>query len=432
MAGVNRGAYDAVVIGGGIIGVCTALNLRRTGRSVALFERGRPGDRASGHNGGIFSGDCVPTGMPGVMGSLPKLLTDPESPLVLRPRYIPGLAPWLVRFALNSTRSRVERIAPALRALTARFDAYVPLVTGTAAEEILANRGCMAAYIDSASLDPEALPFQLRRRTGHVFEILDRDGVGARSPALAGRFEAAVWYPNAHFTHDPGALTRTLLDRFVAEGGASIAAEVTHLETDGPRVRRVRMRDGDVTAVDAVVIAAGPWSRSLLRQLGTDVPLDAERGYGADLPQPGVRLDVPVIIQDFHVGISPYRGGLRIAGTDELASVDAPADLRIPERLIRQVRSVFPELRTDGAELWMAARPSMPDSLPVIGRAPRVENAYLAFGHGHKGLGTGAITGKLVQEIMDGAPTTIDVTPYSATRFSLARAFGVGRAEATA
>src|SRR5688500_7084978 len=137
MAGVNRGAYDAVVVGGGIVGACTALNLIRTGRSVAVFERGRPGDRASGHNGGIFSGDCVPTGMPEVIRSLPKMLTDPDSALVLRWRQIPRLAPWLIRFALNSRTARVKQIASALRDLTSRFDEYRPLIAGTAAEDLL-------------------------------------------------------------------------------------------------------------------------------------------------------------------------------------------------------------------------------------------------------------------------------------------------------
>jgi glycine/D-amino acid oxidase-like deaminating enzyme len=186
--------------------------------------------------------------------------------------------------------------------------------------------------------------------------------------------------------------------------------------TSPGRVTAVRADHGLVKA-GAVVIAAGPWSRGLLRQLGTHVPLDVERGYGVDLPRPGFQLEVPVVLADVYSGFTPHRTGVRLAGYDELASIAAPADPKLPLRLIRSARKVYPDLCTEDGAFWMRRRPSTPDSLPVIGRAPRFENAYLAFGHGHKGLCMAAVTGKLVQELMDGAPTTVDVTPFRPTRF---------------
>jgi D-amino-acid dehydrogenase len=123
------------------------------------------------------------------------------------------------------------------------------------------------------------------------------------------------------------------------------------------------------------------------------------------------------MLADVHSALTPHRSGVRLVGYDELASISAPADPRLPKRLIRSAQKVYPELRVDGASFWMRRRPSTPDSLPVIGRVPRFENTYLAFGHGHKGLCMGAITGKLVQELMDDAPTTVDLTPFRPTRF---------------
>jgi D-amino-acid dehydrogenase len=177
---------------------------------------------------------------------------------------------------------------------------------------------------------------------------------------------------------------------------------------------------GPILASD-IVLAAGLWSRPLARQLGTNVPMQAERGYGIDLPNPGVELEHPLLFAEEHVGLTRFRSGLRLTGIDELASVGTPADMRLPERLIRAAKRAMPELNTEGGRTWMRMRPSTPDSLPVIGRAPQVENAYFAFGHGHKGLGTGAITAKLVQEVMDGHPTTIDLAPYDPARFALLR-----------
>ena len=195
-------------------------------------------------------------------------------------------------------------------------------------------------------------------------------------------------------------------------------ATVTGFATSAGRIERVLTSDGDI-AVGAVVIAAGPWSRALLRELGTDVPLEVERGYGVDLPSPGVDVRFPVILEDFHIGLTPHRTGFRLSGIDELASISAPADMRIPERLIRAAKQVFPQLRADGAVPWMRRRPSLPDSLPVIGQAPKYENAYLNFGHAHKGLCQAAITGKLLQELIDREPTTVDIAPFAPTRFSL-------------
>jgi len=106
-----------------------------------------------------------------------------------------------------------------------------------------------------------------------------------------------------------------------------------------------------------------------------------------------------------------------LLGVDELAGVDAPPRFGLTDRLLRVARRAFPELRTDGANPWMHSRPSLPDSLPVIGAVPGVANAFVAFGHGHKGLCLGAITGQLVQQLMDGQETAVDLTPYRPSRF---------------
>jgi D-amino-acid dehydrogenase len=420
---MSSAAIDSVVVGGGIVGVSTALQLQRTGRQVVVIERGAPGNEASGHNGGMFSDDCLPTGLPNVILSLPHLLVDPESPLVIRLRYLPRLAPWMIRFALNSRPSRVEAISTALYSLMKRgVEAYRPLVARTEAESILRNRGHLYGYRRHQALDPNSFVFRLRRRRGVTYEILDDTAMSKLSPLFAGRFETGVYFPKAHWTADPRAFTQTLLASFVEKGGRIERAEVRGFATTGGRVVGVRTDSGIVTT-GAVVIAAGPWSRGLLRRLGTDVPLDVERGYGVDLPEPGIRVDVPVVLADVYSGLTPHRTGVRLAGYDELASISAPADPRLPPRLIRSAQKVFPELCAEGGTFWMRRRPSTPDSLPVIGRAPRFDNAYLAFGHGHKGLCMGAITGKLVQELMDGVPTTVDVMPFRPTRFHVVAGF---------
>lgn len=417
---------DVAVVGGGIVGVCTALQLQRTGRSVTLIERATVGGEASGHNGGLLSGDCLPTGLPQVIRSLPRMLRDPKSALSIRWRSIPGLSPWLVRFALASRMSRVESIAAALGDLmTHAVEAYRPLIAGTELESFADPSGMLWGYINPDKFAGTELKLRLRSRYGVSHQVLDADGIAARFPSLAGKFKHGIYFDRSLLCHDPGAFARRLADQFVAEGGTLRVAEVEDFRLSGRRVDAVIIGAGsehgereEEVRPGAVVVCAGPWSRRLARRLGTRLPLHVERGYGVNVPDPGFKLEVPVIVSDRDIGISPFQEGVRLTGIDELAALSAPANLSLTDRIIEGTKLVFPELRTEGATKWMRARPSMPDSLPVIGRAPGQDNTYFAFGHGHKGFGTAAITGRLIRELMDDEQPTIDLTPFRPTRFS--------------
>ena len=413
-----RGSADVVVVGAGIVGTCTALALRRTGREVTLIERAEPAEEASGYNGGSFWGDCMPVGSPEVIRSLPKMLVDPMSPLAIRWVHVPRLTPWLTRFALASRSSRVEQISAALVSLTSRgVEAYRALMGGTDTEKIFDGRGLLMAYTEPEQFD-SGLPYRLRDRHGVPYEVLEPADIATLDPVLAGKFARAAYFPNARWTTDPAKFTRALVAEFTGTGGRLLRAEVSGFSLADGHVGSVRTTVGDVRA-GTVVICAGPWSRKLLRKLGTGIPLDVERGYGLDLADPGFTLPCPVILAGNHVALSPHRGGLRLSGRDELAGIATPPDFRLTDNLMRAAIRFFPELSSDGARPWMRRRPSMPDSLPVIGRAPRQDNVYLAFGHGHKGMGTGAITGQLIRELIEGAQPSVDLTPFRPTRFSL-------------
>jgi len=231
-------------------------------------------------------------------------------------------------------------------------------------------------------------------------------------------FEAGLYFPNNFFTNDPGAFTRTLLADLVAKGGRLERTEVVGFGVANRRVERVRTRAAELRA-NAVVLCAGPWSRGLLRQLGTDVPLEVERGYITDLPNAGVEIATPFFIPETGLGFIPFTNGrIRIGAFDELSNIKAPADPKLFDLTLVRAKELYPRINTDGAVNWMRQRPSLPDSLPIVDRAPKVENVFLNFGHGHKGFTTAAITGKLIAELMDGRPTSTDLHPFRATRFA--------------
>jgi D-amino-acid dehydrogenase len=416
---------DTVVIGGGIVGICTARYLQRTGRAVSLVEPGSPGAGASGHNGGVFNfGECVPIGTPDVIKAVPRMLVDPMSPLVIRWRYLPRLAPWLTRFILASRAKRVEEISIALHRLTdSAMGGYAPLLEGSAADALVSDGGVLYAYQTDESFDGARFTMDLRNRRGTKIDILDDSGISALDPVLTGRFRHAMHSVTARFTLDPERFTHALAEDFIRDGGAIHAATAHGFERHNGRVEAVTTSAGSIRT-ESVVIAAGAWSTRFTRQLGFDVPLEAERGYGVHIEDPGISFRLPTIVSDLHLAFRPTPTGTQIAGVDELASADAPARPELTKRLVQGAEEVFPELRTDRMTWWMHCRPSMPDSLPVIGRVPGVSNAFMAFGHGHKGLCLGAITGKLVQQLMDGEAMSVDLEPYRPTRFSIRRRWG--------
>ena len=408
-----------VVVGGGIVGLCTALHLQRRGYEVTICDRGLPGNGASGHNAGLFSiSNCVPTATPGVIRSVPKMLADPASPLAIRWRYLPNLAPWLVRFLLASRPRRVEELSLALASLQKQaVRAYADLVPLPDEQAAIFEGGHLLAYGSDAVFKKASYSIGMRRARGVDMQILDAAGVAAAYPALADRIRHGVLVKGSYYA-DPQAFTKAVAARFTEAGGRWLQRTVQSFDVKGNRVAAVLTDDGRLEA-SAVVIAAGAWSRPLIRALGFDTPLDTERGYGVRIPDPGVELNGPLIYMDHHLGITPIPGALLLAGTDELAGLDAPPDYTRADLLIEAARKLLPGLNTDGAQQWMSFRPSHPDSLPVIGQSPRQENVYLAYGHGHVGFGLGAITGELIGQLVAGEDTTVDLEPFRPTRFRM-------------
>lgn len=411
-----------VVVGGGMVGLCSALHLQRRGHSVTIIDRGAPGDGASGHNAGLFSiGNCIPTATPGVIRAVPKMLLDPTSPLAIRWRYLPKVAPWLGRFLMASRPSRVEHLSLALASLQKQaVRAYADLLPVPDADAALFEGGHLLAYGSDALYQKATYGIGMRRARGIDMRILNAGGVAEAYPALAGRIRHGVLITGSYYA-DPQVFTRSVATRFTDAGGRWLRGEAKGFEISGHRVAAVSTDRGRVAA-GIVVVTAGAWSRPLVRALGFDTPLDTERGYGVRIPSPGVDLNGPLIYMDRHVGITPLpAGSLLLAGTDELAGLRAPPDYSRADLLIEAARELFPEMNADGARRWMSFRPSHPDSLPVIGRSPRQENVYLAYGHGHVGFSLAAITGELVGQLIAREDPTVDLEPFLPTRFLGAR-----------
>jgi len=409
---------QTVVIGGGIVGVCCAKWLQRDGQRVTIIDPNGPGEGCSSGNAGQFvTGYCVPLGLPGIVRQVPRMLLDPLGPLTIRWQYLPRLLPWLLRFTAASTARRVQKIADAMHALNKdAMQDFAPLLKEAGAEHLVVNNGRLDVYESEESFAKARVKFDLLRNCGVRTEVLDQQQIHELEPVLGDQFHRGVFYPDSAHTTDPLRLTQVLAEDFLRRGGRILREKVTGFEF-GPSGVVAVCTARETHPAHRVVLAAGAYSRPLAARLGSRLPLDAERGYHVMLPRAGIDLKRTIVNGDRYFGMTPMLGGLRLAGTVELASVGAAPNYARADSLLRAARHSFPLLGETGATRWMGCRPSLPDSLPVLGRSPVHPDVYFAFGHGHLGLTGAATTGKIIADLVADRAAPIDITPFRADRF---------------
>ncbi|MCG8544266.1 MAG: FAD-dependent oxidoreductase, partial [Alphaproteobacteria bacterium] len=356
------------VIGGGIVGACCAGFAQRSGHDVCLIERGDIGGGASHGNAGIMSsGGCVPTALPGVLRNVPKMLLASDSPLSIRWAYAPRLIPWLVRFVRAARPARVEEISMALHSLLSHAHAAYEEITDTATfERQIASNGLLFPFSSKAAFDGSLRAREIRAARGVKCEVVGSETLRGLEPALSRDFRTGILFREARHALDPGGLARDLAKRFVAGGGRVVKDNVEGVEEQDGRVDVTTAQERN--SFDFAVIAAGAWSRRILKSRGRRIPLDTERGYHVTLPDPKVRISRPMIFPQYGIAVTPMRDGLRLSGLVEFAGLDAPPDYRKAQRMLDKAKALFPGISVTGGPFWMGHRPSMPVSMPVIGR----------------------------------------------------------------
>ncbi|WP_121067580.1 NAD(P)/FAD-dependent oxidoreductase [Chachezhania antarctica] len=408
------------IIGTGIVGAATAGWLQRDGHSVTFFDPNEAGEACSFGNAGSLSPSAVlPVGMPGMWKKVPKWLLDPDGPLVIRAHYLPTVLPWLMQFLRHSNEREVTRIATALRGLLSPvFDSYMPLLQRAGASDLVRRDGCLYVYSSRESADRWSWGANLRRSLGVEMQELEAEALFDLEPDLRGSFGFGQFAPENGATPDPSALVKAIYGQAIADGAGHIRARVTGFDRKADRIAALTLDDGSRHEVDGVVIAAGAWSGQLTRMLGTRVPLESQRGYHVTIQDPGIDLKRNVMAVEQNIMVNPMQMGLRLAGTVEFAGLKAAPDFRRAEALLSRGTEIFPGLRPDKHTKWMGHRPCLPDSMPVIGRVPRTQNAWMGFGHGHVGMCGGATTGRELANLVSGRAPEIDLEPFRVERFS--------------
>lgn len=409
-----------VVIGAGIVGISTAIWLRRAGCNVIVVDRGEPG-----HSGGTSYGNggiLVPSGVapvtgPGMIAKAPKMLLNPNFPLFLRWGYLPKLLPWLVKYLGHANAADTQRIAKGLSVIVGdTVEQHKSLARGTKAEQWIVDSDYCFAYADRAAFDADAFVFSLRRDAGQTPELIEGEAVREYEPAMGSKVNLLAVMKDHGRIRSPGRYVAALAEVFLSEGGEVRQSDVRDVDLTDGRINGVITDQGRIDC-DAAVLATGAWSKPLAEKLDVTMPLESERGYHIVFKKPSLELRSTYMMAAGKFVVNPMEEGVRCAGIVEFGGLETPASEGPLKLLRKQVARFFPTLEYTGTEEWMGHRPATTDSLPVIGELGN-SGVFAGFGHHHIGLTGGPKTGRLIADLITQQGTNIDIAAFDPQRFS--------------
>lgn len=408
---------DVIVLGAGIVGTSAALHLAGRGLTVALVDRKPPGEETSYGNAGIIEGN---TYFPYPLPSLKALARiafrrAPEASYHLG--HLPKLFPWLRAYANASTPEAMLGFAHAMRPLFSRAVAeHEALIRDAGVVDVLRTNGWLKLYRSETVYEATRRDLDVILEAGITFQPLDQSGALALEPDIAPIFKRAVFWPTAASISNPLRLTRAYAKRFTDLGGKILTGDARTLKR-ADFAWNVDTNEGKLSAGTAV-LSLGPWAPDVLDPLGIKLPLMVKRGYHKHYRPLGNKgLSRPVLDAEVGYVAVPMEQGIRLTTGAEFAARDAeptPTQFRFVEPA---ARALFPIGEAVEDKPWLGSRPCFPDSMPVIGRAPKQQDLWLDFGHAHWGLTLGPVSGRLLADMITGATPFTDPKPYAAERF---------------
>jgi D-amino-acid dehydrogenase len=411
--------FDTIVLGAGIVGVATALNLQKRNRTVALIDRSDPGEATSYGNGGVIEREgFYPIVFPRGLGALWRYARNRETALHYNSRFLPKIAPWLIRLRAGSSPRAIEDYAEAMNPILSHAASEHGVLAGKGrAVEFFRGTGWLKGYRSLSHFEADTREhLALADRFGVRYEILDSHEITDLEPDLAPVFVRAVFWPDTASVASPGGVTKAYARLFEAMGGTIGQGDALTLRREND-LWVVDMAGKKAAAPD-VVVTLGPWAMDLLRPLGYRYPLAVKRGYHVHFkPRGDAALERPVVDVAHGYLLTPMRQGYRITSGIEFDDRDAPPTPEQIGRILPQVKALFPLGDQVEAEPWMGSRPCLPDSMPIVGPAPRHPGLWLNFGHGHLGFTLGPATGRLVSELITREMPFVDPAPFSPLRF---------------
>ncbi|CAM3651527.1 FAD-binding oxidoreductase [Parendozoicomonas haliclonae] len=412
--------YDTIVIGGGIVGLAIAEKLSSEGQTVALVERDKIAAGASyGNASSLAYSDIMPLASPGMIRKAIKWFIDPLGPFSVVPKDIFKTAGWLTRFFLAARTPRYLRSIDVQASLMhLSRDTFPDMLERTGLTSMIRNNGALHLYQDWSFYRRDLQNWAVRLKHGINYETYEEEDLHHFQPGLSKDFVAGVFVPQWQTITNPADLCTELHEKLSARGVDTFYSTADDIQSSGGETL-VSLGSGEILNAHNTVLAAGVWSAGLSRQLGDHVPVIGERGYNTTLPKTALPegYDKTLVFSEHGFLITPLSEHFRIGGASEIAALDQKPNYKRAKLMAEKATKFLPELSIDDGEQWMGQRPSIPDTLPVIGRSSQSDNIIYAFGHGHLGLTQSAATAQLVSELIQNKTPSIDIHPLRVDRF---------------
>lgn len=409
---------QTIVLGAGIVGVSTALQLQTRGQQVILLDRQQPGNGTSHGNAGLIErASVIPYAFPREVSKLLRYGLNQQSDVRYSLRHLPKAGPWLLQYWRHSAPKSLARATRAMLPLIERcVSEHMALAEPAGMQSLIQGEGWIEAFNDTAAFAKAQADAQALEEYGLNYRVLDRRQIHQLEPGLHADVVGGLHWLDPKTVTDPGGLTRGYAELFKQRGGRFLIGDALSLrQVDGQW--QVGSEAGLITAEQAVV-ALGPEARGIFEPLGYKIPLAIKRGYHMHYAAlPGTHLQHPLLDPLGGYVLAPMVGGIRLTTGIEFADRDDPINEIQLRRCEALARTLYPLGERVDAEPWLGRRPCLPDMCPVIGPASRHKGLWFNFGHAHHGLTLGPVSGRLLAEMLTGCTPFTDPAPYSADRF---------------
>jgi D-amino-acid dehydrogenase len=406
------------VLGAGIVGICCALELQQNGFQVTLVDRRGFGEETSYGNAGLLSISSVtPLASPVLLNRLFRLATNQDSDFLILYSHLPWLLPWLTKFLMRCNRKTYINDGLAMSKLTLpSVKKHLIWIKQANSEHLLNPMGALKLYRNPRTFERNLLERELYDLCGVKYSMINRAECRDLEPDLHDVFEKGLLIEETQSLRDPLALSQCYAELFLSLGGQFKQRNVKQIVNRSNQWEVISDQGKDM--VDNLVVCMGAWTPTLLESLGYQNPLAIERGYHTVFQaKSGKSLKRPIFDIDGGFVMIPMKHGLRVTTGSNMVYRDTVETPDQVNKVTPKVKEAFPVEKILLDEPWMGRRPSTPDSLPIIGPAPRHKNLWIAFAHSHMGLTTAPMTGKLIAESLSGQLHSIPAEPYSPMRY---------------
>lgn len=414
---------EVVVIGGGIIGLSSAFYLQRSGHKVIVIDKEGFTDNCSyGNLGYVCPSHFIPMAAPGIVWQGLKWMLNSRSPFYVQPSLNASLIDWGLKFMRSATKKNVDDAARPLKDIAVfSQNEYAEWEKLPWFDFVLERKGMLEIFKTESVGEHAAHTVKAGKQLGLDIELLDKKGLQELEPQTNIDALGAIYFKcDSHIYPDQ---LMASLKKYLQENGVQfIHDEVAGFDKSDQKVQSVITRSNQSYKADEVVVATGSWSREVAAMLQTKVPLMPGRGYSFTLDEPKDKLLHPAILAEGRVAITPFENGrkMRYGGTMEVVGTTTPPRYHRVEGIVKAVKEFLPEFdiqMPSKDQIWYGYRPTSADGVPYIGRIKRYKNVIVATGHSMLGLSLGAGTGKLVGELVNELPPSIDLKAFEVERF---------------